>query len=360
MNQNRFLIISQNQFGYHTDTYYYCRYLQKSFDISYICWDYNYKKISMDGIKVIYISRRGNIALRNLRFLFRVIKELKNEYDFHIIKYFRGCSFLKVLFYRQKFLFDIRTASVKKNKKARSLYNLIMLLEAKFFKHVSVISNHLVEKLGFSKKNIYILPLGADAISNTQKTFNIMKLLYVGTLENRDIDQTLKGFSRFYHEYKNEIKIIYTIVGGGDNNNENELKKIVTQNKINSVVDITGPIAHNKLKFFFDSHNIGVSYIPKTEYFDAQPPTKTFEYLVSGMPVIATNTSGNKAIITDENGILTNDTSDAFYNGLVRFYENRENYLSSHIRLNSMQYTWEKIVDDLKEHILKIIKSNMD
>jgi nucleoside-diphosphate-sugar epimerase len=68
---------------------------------------------------------------------------------------------------------------------------------------------------------------------------------------------------------------------------------------------------------YFDIHNIGVSYIPMLKCFDNQPPTKTFEYLLSGMPVIATATNANKDIINDVNGVLINDNSEEVYNGLT-------------------------------------------
>jgi len=357
MKQKRLLIIHQQQFGYHSDTYYYCKYLRNSFDISYICWDYNEKRILLTGINVIYISRRGNLALRNARFILQVVNELKNDYDFHFIKYFRGCSFLRIAHCKPNFLLDIRSSSVTKKRLNRLVYNLLITIESKFFKYISVISKSLAQKLGFSNK-VYILPLGADVISSTKKTFNSMKLLYVGTLYNRNIDQTIKGFSKFYHEYKDRIQIQYTIVGSGFTTEEEELKEIVKYEKIGASVEIAGYIPHDKLKPFFDSHNIGVSYIPKTEYFDVQPPTKSFEYLLSGMPVIATDTLENKAVINNKNGVLINDTAEDFYQGLVRVYTNRKKYNSNDIRADSMQYTWKKIVDDLSLMLHSLIKSN--
>lgn len=354
--KKKLLIINQQQFGYHSDTYYYCKYLRNSFDICYICWDYNEKRIHLNGISVIYVSRSGNLALRNARFLMQVIREVKKRYQIHIIKYFRGCSLLKFLFREQVFLLDIRSSSVKKNKTNRLLYNAIMTTEAKKFKYVSVISNSLAQKIGFSKKAI-ILPLGAEVISPTKKNFEDIKLLYIGTLYNRNIDQTIKGFSKFYHEYKDKIQINYTIIGSGFTTEEKELKELVSYEKLEGCVKLTGQIPHDEIKPFFDVNNVGVSYIPKTDYFDVQPPTKTFEYLLSGMPVIATDTQENKAVINPKNGILINDTSESFYQGLVNIYTNRKRYNSDDIRSNSMQYTWPKIVANFNSVLDSLIKT---
>lgn len=63
------VIISQSQFGYHTDTYYYCKYLKEEYTITYLCWDHSLPKIEMDGVRVVYVNREGNALVRTLRFL---------------------------------------------------------------------------------------------------------------------------------------------------------------------------------------------------------------------------------------------------------------------------------------------------
>ena len=96
-------------------------------------------------------------------------------------------------------------------------------IEMKFFKYKTVISEGLAKKLQLNS-NIYILPLGADIISSTRKTFDEMNLLYVGTLYNRKIEDTLVGFANFYQVYKNKIKMRYTIIGKGKDNEEQKYK----------------------------------------------------------------------------------------------------------------------------------------
>jgi len=282
------------------------------------------------------------------------INELKKGYGLNIIIYFRGCSFLKIACPRHTFLLDIRTGSVSNKKINRLAYDLLMTVEASFFKHISIISKSLAQKLGLGQK-AYILSLGADVISACEKTFDSMNLLYVGTLYNRNIDQTIKGFSKFYHEYKNKIPTCYTIVGKGLTTEEEQLRALVKRYGIGSSVKIAGQIPHDRLKPFFDTHNIGVSYIPKTDYFEVQPPTKTYEYLLSGMPVIATETLENANIIDDKNGILINDTSEDFYQGLVKIYRHKKKYHSKEIRFNSLKYTWSEIVGDLNAKIASLM-----
>ncbi len=355
MIHQKIIIINQKQFGYHSDTYYYCKHLRNDYIIKYICWDYGEKKLYLKNIKVKYISRKGNIVLRNARFIFKVVSELKkNEYDLHLIKYFRGCSLLKIYFPQKKFLLDIRSGSIKKNFFNRFLYNSFLKFEALFYPDISVISKNLARKLGLFRK-AFILPLGADILSLKEKKFNSINLLYVGTLFNRNIDQTIKGFSKFYRQYKHKLKISYTIIGSGYSTEVENLKSLVISEELETSIKITGKIPHNKLGHFFDVHNIGVSFIPKTTYFNFQPPTKTFEYLLAGMPVIATGTLENKAIINSTNGVLVEDTCKDFYKGLCNLYINLNTFNSNEIRLNAMKYTWHEIIAHLKLKINLLI-----
>ena len=54
----------------------------------------------------------------------------------------------------------------------------------------------------------FILPLGADIISHTDKDFNCLKLLYMGTLSNRHIIDTVKGVKMFKEQISRNTSYI--------------------------------------------------------------------------------------------------------------------------------------------------------
>lgn len=339
----KLLIINRKQFGYHIDTYFYCKHLNTSFEITYICFDHGITKLSVEHVNVRYVERTGLKLIRFAKYLWITNKEIKKTYDVYFIKYFIGCSLLKVVNPGRQFVLDIRTGSVSVKKWKRYFLNALMKFETLFFKNITIISKNLAHD--FNLKNAHILPLGSDTISTTNKQLNSFHLLYVGTLEARNIEQTIYGFKKFHQEYKDLLDIQYIIIGSGYKNEEEQLKKLVSELDLTGIVSILGRIPHNELRPHFDSQNIGISYIPITPYFDSQPPTKTFEYILSGMPVIATATTENKCIITPENGVLIDDTPDSFYMGLVTLYTNRAQYNSDVIRSTCEQFTWENIVN---------------
>jgi glycosyltransferase involved in cell wall biosynthesis len=344
--QKELIIISQSQFGYHIDTYYYCKYLKKDFNIVYIGWDHGLPKIAMDGVQVLYVRRRDKmVKMRTWRFIHTALERITDRNVIVFIKYFKGVSLmLKLLRPKNLFVLDIRGGSIQNKSVVRRFQDVRLKFESHFFKHITVISKSLAGKLGLAEK-AHILPLGAERISIIDKSFEKFDLFYVGTLFNRNLDITLHGFKQFYEEYKNTIPLSYTIVGDGQNDEAKALKGLVSRLGLSAVVKIAGRIPHTKLAPFFEKCNVGISYVPMTHYYDCQPVTKTFEYLLSGMPVLATDTSENRAVIKHETGILVGDTAGDFYHGLKTMYKNRHLFDSEKIWKSVSDFTWEKIIN---------------
>ena len=357
-NQNRtnLLILSKSQFGSHIDTYMYCKYLSKKYNVTYLCWDYGKSKVKLNDVKTIYISRNGNIIARNIRYILSSIKYIReNRVELCFIKYFTGCSILKILFLRKNFIFDIRTGSVNSKIISRFIYNLIMRTEACFFKNVTVISQSLAQKLKLSKK-ANILPVGSSHISNSKKDFQSLKLIYVGTFNNRNLEKTIYGFYNFIKSNTTSINCKYTLIGDGDHGEKEYLFSLVKYLKLDDKVDIVGRVPFDMLKEYFDSHNIGVSFVPITSFFDVQPVTKTFDYLLSGIPVIATATTENKKVIKEgENGVLINDSIEDFKRGIEHMQCLRHNFSCNNIMKFAQKYHWESIVKNLENYIQNIL-----
>lgn len=340
------LIIIPQQFGYHIDTYYYCKYLPEAFNITLLCWDHGSPRVTLPGIEVLYIPRKGIKPIRYLRFLRAAIKQARRGYDICFLTHFLGCSAVKFGHPRGKYVFDIRTAEITGHRAKRTLLDSLLKLEARLFENITVISSSLANSLGLSGSEVHILPLGSDVISPTKKKFDTLRLLYVGTLHNRRIEDTVVGFHRFFRDFHGRIQCSYRIIGSGYANEEKYLRQLVRQLDLQSVVEVLGPIPHDELSPHFDASNVGISYIPMTKFYDVQPPTKTFEYLLSGMAVIATSTSENMRVINIKNGVLIEDNAESFSSGLKQIYERRDEFDSSSIRKKGRPYLWRTIVEN--------------
>lgn len=350
---NHVIIVSSAQFGYHIDTYYYCKYLKHKCRVTYIGWDLGFAPIAMDGIQVISVNRQGGL-IRAIRFLTAFWNLTKNKEAIIFVKYFKFVSWLiRLMRPKNAMVLDIRTGSVEKNILARKFYDTVLKIEALFYENITVISSGLSKKLGLAKK-AEILPLGAEVISSTDKVFNDLKILYVGTLYNRNLEKVIYGLKKYLSQSETPEKVALTIVGDGL---PGQLDRLIMETErcgISEVVKFKGRVPHDQLKPLFDTHNVGLSYIPLTAYFDDQPPTKTYEYLMSGMPVIATKTSANQLIINHENGVLIGDAPQDICTGIKLIEQKMDRFCSKSIRMSAQDYQWQRIVENLHTYLCNL------
>lgn len=341
----KLLIIVQDQYGYNIDTFYFSKYLSGYYQVVYFGWDQGFFEISNPDISIQNISRDGGKITRLGRFIYAILKEADvNSIIF--MRNFKGLSLiLRFLKLNSCFIFDIRSGSVDKNKFYRILNDFRVKFETLFYSNVTIISESLSRKFRLTGK-AHVLPLGAEVISNKLKTFDSMKLIYVGTLFNRNIDVAIKGFSDFYYKYFDKIHMNFTIIGDGQSGDLEKLNCLVKNLGLEDIVLLVGRVPHVQLSSYFDLANIGISYIPITKYYDFQPATKTYEYLLSGMPVLATKTYENCRCISDFNGVLIGDSSADFECGLIRLYEQIHTYDSSKIMASAKSYSWLNIVSN--------------
>lgn len=348
----KLLIVGKTQFGYHTDSYKYCEYLSRSYDVKYICFDSRLTKLKMDYVQVTYISNNGPKLLRGIRFILRVLFEALNFNGLIFIIYFEGCSFIKRLLPWKKMILDVRTLSINSNSKKRGKYNLRLKNTCRYFDFVTVISEGLRNRLELTPYNSSILPLGSDILSVRKKDFTSFKLLYVGTLNNRNISQTIEGFYIFLKSNPRINNISYDIIGDG--NELIRLKQLIESFNLSKQVTIHGRIPHFELKPFFENCNIGISYVPMTDYYEYQPVTKTFEYILSGMVCIATNTYENSILINENNGVLCDDNPKSFAKAIEEVVNNHAKYDSNAIRNSLKDYSWGIIVENKLKPVLEM------
>jgi glycosyltransferase involved in cell wall biosynthesis len=343
----KLLIINKAPFGMHVDTYKYCQYLRDRYDITYIClFPSKSKKEALDGVKVVYTPSNCPKLLRGILFIvICLLKGLFYKGKIFVVCYPEYAGIIKKMLLWRKMILDIRTLSISADTIIREKHDKEVIKICGIYEHVSVISEGIRDKIGIDETKSSILPLGADIVSNTNKTFDNGNLLYVGSLNGRDIEKTIYGFNLFCKKYPDN-RFTYDMIGDGYNNEKEKLNILITEYSLSNKIKLHGRIPNTQLKPFLDKCNIGVAFVPQTSYFDYQPSTKVFEYVLSGLFCIATSTYSNRELINDDNGTLIQDTAEAFAEALENIYLNKYSMDSNSIRNTLMDYTWEKIVSD--------------
>lgn len=356
MKRDKLLIITLQPFGSLVDSYKWCEYLKDDYDITYFCFESTSgNKHKLTGINYKEISYKGNRTVRGIRFIFHACLSIVTFKGKILVEYFPQCVFLKRIFPFKKMLLDVRTLSVSENNDIRKKQDQEIFKACSMYDYVTVISEGVRNKLNLQSQKIDILPLGADVISKKHKDYSSIKLLYVGTLHGRNIDQTIEGVALFINEHPSQ-KITYDIVGDGLGNELQICKDLVRERHLETIVKFHGHVSHEELSPFFDKCNIGVSYIPITDYYNYQPPTKTYEYIFSGLYTIATATEANKEIINSSNGIIIKDTAQEFSQAILTIFINKDNIDERAIRNSLLKYSWKNIINNILKPILDSIR----
>lgn len=354
---DKLVFICQTQFGYHIDTYYYTRYLASHYEITFICRDEGQPKYSVDGVDIIYLAKGASKITSYLSFLFES-RKLASRLDpsFTFVKHFSLCSLIVVLnrnIYRNNI--DIRTGSVSKNGFKRFLQNFSIFVDSYFYKEQSVISESLKQKW-FIRKDAFVLPLGAEIYKRRFYTLeNCNKrdlvLFYVGTLVGRNLEIVISGFKR-YLDMNPLSSVVLKIAGNYNNFEGRKLLKLTEEYKLTNKIEFLGYLSRDELYSSLEMVDIGIVHVPNTPYYDCQPSTKLFEFLLSGIPVLASSTSENIKIVKGGMGLTyESDSCISFSKSLGEAINKLINLELNVDCCKVEEFSWEKISFGLKNHI---------
>lgn len=341
------LIIGQGQYGYKAGCYHYTKHLTSlGHKVVFLCNDYHLKKVEVPNVKVIYVDEPNSIKWR-LRFS-KLIKPILKEYKIDVVlfEYYKGCFLNAHLFGKTPALLDVRTGDVAKNKIKRTFFNWLIKFESFFFTRTITLSESLAKKLKFKEGSYDIVTLGSDIFDDSPKQYEDINLLYVGTLKQRDIHKTVQGLAKFMKE-RPQAKCHYDIIGFGTPEEESHIGDLIKEHNLEGIVEFHGRINYEFLKPYFERANVGVGFVPMTPYYDCQPSTKIYEYVLSGLYCIATNTYENKLTVDSRNGVLCDDSADSFASALIRYYDSDRTKLNSEeIRESMSRYLWANVISE--------------
>lgn len=321
----------------------------------------NNKEIYPDNLEInrIDLGKNNNSSIKFI--LKSIIIINKKNLDLVHVFHFRWVFLLPLLCTKKntKWLLDIRSGNLK-NDFRRPLANFITRLESKFFDKVAVIHEELGKNIFgniYNKTNKYpVFPIGVD-LSRFKKEIKIQKryklqfalnnylICYVGHLyAERKLDRLIKAIY-ISKKYFSTLKLLFI----GDGEDKNRLKMIAQKLGLGKHIIFVGFIKYEEIPEYLNISDIAISYVPITIGYDVQPPFKTIEYLACGLPVIATNTKGNRFFIKNgENGLLVGDDPESISEAIVSIVKNPKlrAKMIKNARKSVESYNWQNIIED--------------
>jgi glycosyltransferase involved in cell wall biosynthesis len=122
-------------------------------------------------------------------------------------------------------------------------------------------------------------------------------------------------------------------------------------------VHFEGSVSFDLVPEYLKAADFGLAYVPEKPQFRNQPPLKTIEYLAAGLPVIATDTRGNRLFVTDgENGLVTRDNAAAVAGAISRLVTDAvlRSKLGEKARASALAFDYRLITE---EQLLPVYRS---
>lgn len=340
----RLLIVSFEQFGYHTDSSEYCRHLRDRFRITYLCPDQGLPHKSLADVEVISRQRPplGKVELGLLLEAHRLLR--RRHYTAAFLRRTKFSFLLRLRHPRTPMVLDVRSGSIEESGPRRMIENALLRANAAFFSNITIISRGLARQLGLPPR-AHVLPLGADRQTMTAEPCrDELRLVYVGTFKNRRLERTVEGLGDFVREAAADVSVHYTLVGFGSEEERAAIRNTAAASGLGDRVQIRDRMDREELPSLLAEHNVGVAFTPRVPWFEHQPSTKVFEYLQSGLLCIATDNRANSEVISSVNGVLVPDSVDGFRRGLEHAVAMLANWTPQAVGESVRGHSWRAIV----------------
>ncbi|MDP3706177.1 MAG: glycosyltransferase [Legionellaceae bacterium] len=169
----------------------------------------------------------------------------------------------------------------------------------------------------------------------------MLKAVYIGSLDKK---RRIMNLLEATILASTQTPLLLDIYGTG--NDEAEIKQFLEDRKIKTI-RLMKLMPRCELFSKLMQYDIGISYIP-SELYDMAPPLKTVEFLACGLPVLATDTIGNRLFVQSQiNGLLAKEDPVSFAQGIVDI--TNASWLGA-ARLNARrsveQFDWKRIVSE--------------
>lgn len=232
---------------------------------------------------------------------------------------------------------DIRTYPVSRIKLIRWL-NIRMIKIIHLIKPDKVIFQDQLVKQSIigNRKHFLYAPMGTDASWTIKKkkitSFDkrIIRIVYHGSLLNRNFNKFFKSLDPIEHQ-----KFEFTFLT--DHINEFEKLEALFKNHFNLKIEKT--CSRKELPSVLIKYDIGLSWIDPQSIYDAQVPTKIYDFISLDMPCFTNRTTATKFFFKEDSGVF-------WYDNKLQLHP-FDGYKNMHHQ--TMQKSWDSVAKAMLE-----------
>jgi len=234
---------------------------------------------------------------------------------------------------KKKWFFDVRDlwidASVELGfLKKKSIFEKISrLYESVCYRNCDMITvtteeikRRIVDTYNISIDKIKILSNGVDTKIFKPSTVKKNRIIYTG---NIGFAQDLEKFILAVKKVNEKFPLEFYLVGDGDK--KNDLVELVKKEGLEDVVIFTGPLEREKIPRLIADSLIGVAPLKDLQCLNYAIPTKIYEYMSCGIPIIVTGKGEIEYLINlSKAGAIADNDIESIYEILTGLLENKK------------------------------------
>lgn len=229
------------------------------------------------------------------------------------------------------------------------------------------LKNFYVKEYGINPDKILVAPDGVD-IEKFQVPSSKFKIRekfglpsldknligYVGMLKTMGME---KGIGTAIDSLKFLDENCILVLVGGHSEDIVFYKNLSERLGLSNRVLFTGYVRHQLVPLYLKSFNILIAPFPDLEHYRFyMSPLKIFEYMASGVPIVASDLPSLGEILNENNAVLVESNNpEALANGIKKVLQDKElaDKISRQAFQDVQQYTWQKRTRKIIEFILK-------
>lgn len=196
----------------------------------------------------------------------------------------------------------------------------------------------------------------SGVIDSTHK----VQLIYIGSVSiDRGRDVMLEAMSQLTRQNLN----VHLSIIGATEEQLNFCQKRVKELGIEKNITLLGRISGNQIPVYLEQADIGICLWEKSAWVEFNPPTKLFEYLVAGLPVLASNIRTHTRYIKHwHNGIIFDYDATSLAKSVAELIVKKQKIplLKYNAAQSGKQYLWSKIEPEFLEVLRNLQRSKVD
>lgn len=224
---------------------------------------------------------------------------------------------------------------------------------------VVALSDELAETLahnyGINQDDVYIMPLGVD-VEKFEPDYTVhepVSFVYIGSIERyRGVAEFVEGITLLDPDVQENIRV--DLYGSGD---EDFIQELLADAESQSFqMNWHGLVPHDEIPDRLVDSDVAISPLPEIEAYRVSSPAKVFEYMAAGLPIIASDISPHRKVLTEQFAFITQPTAQGFSEAIVAAVESqgRGIKMGETARIESRNHSWQARFEGLYQSICSV------